>query len=210
VSERLFTGRELVGELQRLGIGTWTPDAVRQWIREEPALPIAQPGQQGQSHRYRITDAIAWLRARGERERAKGWTAPEPAASDAFPVTPLDQGGKNGGGTPAAPNQSNERSAFSDPRNEKAYHEARLAKLKADELEGKLLPAEDVERAQLQLIISIRANVLSLPSSLALELEGATDFNARRRVIQAAVEKLLAHMATDPADDQAPALEVAA
>lgn len=71
----LLTGRQLVAQLAALDVGTWTPDAVRQWIREEPALPIASPAQQGQPHRYRLDDALAWLEARAQRERAKGYTA---------------------------------------------------------------------------------------------------------------------------------------
>lgn len=71
----LLTGRALVGRLAELGVGTWTADAVRQWIREEPPLPIASPAQQGQPHRYRLEDALAWLQARAQRERAKGYTS---------------------------------------------------------------------------------------------------------------------------------------
>ena len=70
----LLTGRQLVARLTELDVGTWTPDAVRQWIREEPPLPIASPAQQGQPHRYRLADALAWLAERAQRERSKGYT----------------------------------------------------------------------------------------------------------------------------------------
>lgn len=70
----LVSGRQLVEELSRLGLGTWTPDAVRQWIREEPPCPIAEAADQGKPHRYRLVDVLAWLQARAERERSKGYT----------------------------------------------------------------------------------------------------------------------------------------
>ncbi|MCX7062830.1 MAG: hypothetical protein NTZ11_18330 [Gammaproteobacteria bacterium] len=71
----LLSGRQLVEELARLGLGTWTPDAVRQWIREEPPCPIAEAADQGKPHRYRLVDVLAWLQARAERERNKGFTS---------------------------------------------------------------------------------------------------------------------------------------
>lgn len=71
----LLSGRQLVEELARLGLGTWTPDAVRQWIREEPPCPIAEAADQGKPHRYRLVDVLAWLQARAERDRAKGFTS---------------------------------------------------------------------------------------------------------------------------------------
>lgn len=71
----LLSGRQLVEELARLGLGTWTPDAVRQWIREEPPCPIAEAADQGKPHRYRLVDVLAWLQARADRERAKGFTS---------------------------------------------------------------------------------------------------------------------------------------
>ena len=69
-----LTGRQLVGELQRLGLGTWTPDAVRQWIREEPPCPIAEPADQGKPHRYALLDVLHWLQARTARDRNRGYT----------------------------------------------------------------------------------------------------------------------------------------
>lgn len=71
----LFTGRQLVAELARLGLGTWSADAVRQWTREEPALPIAEAADQGKPHRYQLLDTLHWLAERAKRERAKGFTS---------------------------------------------------------------------------------------------------------------------------------------
>lgn len=71
----LISGRELVTRLAELGVGRWTPAAVRQWIREEPPCPVAAPsGGNGQPNRYRLRPVMAWLKARAERERAKGFT----------------------------------------------------------------------------------------------------------------------------------------
>lgn len=72
--EALLTGRELVKALEDFGVGHWTPDAVRQWIREDPACPIATPADQGKPHRYQLDDVLNWLRVRTLAERAKGYT----------------------------------------------------------------------------------------------------------------------------------------
>lgn len=71
----LLTGRALVGQLKALGVGDWTPDAVRQWIREEPPCPVAAPAQQGSPHRYALEPVLRWLKARAEKERGKGFTS---------------------------------------------------------------------------------------------------------------------------------------
>ncbi|WP_428309266.1 hypothetical protein [Hydrocarboniphaga sp.] len=62
-----------MGELARLQVGSWGPEAVRKWIAEEPPCPIAQPALNGAPHRYQIEDVLAWLRLRGQRELAKGF-----------------------------------------------------------------------------------------------------------------------------------------
>lgn len=71
----LLTGKQLVGELERLGLGTWSAEAVRQWIREEPACPVAQAADQGKPHRYQLLDVLGWLLERAKREKAKGFTS---------------------------------------------------------------------------------------------------------------------------------------
>lgn len=70
----LLTGRQLVNELARLGLGTWSPEAVRQWIRETPACPIGEAADQGKPHRYRLLDVLRWLQERAQREKSKGYT----------------------------------------------------------------------------------------------------------------------------------------
>lgn len=75
MADSLLTGRALVEELKRLDIGVWTPDAVRQWIREEPPCPIAAPAQQGAPHRYALQPVLLWLKGRTARERGKGFTS---------------------------------------------------------------------------------------------------------------------------------------
>lgn len=70
----LLSGRQLVAELGRLGLGTWTADAVRQWIRETPPCPVAEHADQGKPHRYRVIDVLTWLAERERRAKAKGFT----------------------------------------------------------------------------------------------------------------------------------------
>lgn len=72
--DALVTGRELVNRLGQLGVGRWGAEAVRQWIREEPACPVAEHAEQGKPHRYRAREVLNWLRDRAMRERAKGFT----------------------------------------------------------------------------------------------------------------------------------------
>ena len=80
VSGELLTGKALVEALASLGLGPWTPAAVRQWIREEPPCPIGAPAQQGAPHRYRVADVLDWLKARAQRERVKGYTSADGAS----------------------------------------------------------------------------------------------------------------------------------
>ena len=71
---QIMPARELVAAMADLQIGTWSKDAPRQWIREEPPCPIAEAADQGKPHRYRLEDVLTWLRNRALRERAKGFT----------------------------------------------------------------------------------------------------------------------------------------
>ena len=64
-----------MGELARLGVGSWKADAARQWVREDPPCPSQPPMMQGQPRQYRVRDVLAWLRKRATKERAKGWSS---------------------------------------------------------------------------------------------------------------------------------------
>jgi phage terminase Nu1 subunit (DNA packaging protein) len=149
--EQLLTGRRLVLELARLGVGQWTPDAVRQWIREEPPCPIAQAANRGQPHRYLLADVLAWLLARARSGKSKGYAGEaEHAQALEAALTRCTTGAAPLPSPPAAPAAAGSPAkpdAFKDPRNWKAHEEARLTKLKADEMEGKLVPVEDLQRA---------------------------------------------------------------
>lgn len=146
-AEQLLTGRRLVLELARLGVGQWTPDAVRQWIREEPPCPIAQQAGRGQPHRYALAAVLAWLLARARSEKAKGF-AGEAEQTQALEAALARCSSPSTPPAPVAPPVSPAKpDPFKDPRNWKAHEEARLAKLKADEMEGMLIPAEDLQRA---------------------------------------------------------------
>lgn len=73
--ETLLSARQLMDALARLGVGSWKPDAARQWVREDPACPSEAPMMQGQPRQYRVRDVLAWLRQRATKERAKGWSS---------------------------------------------------------------------------------------------------------------------------------------
>lgn len=70
----LLSGRQVVDELARLGLGTWTPDAVRQWIREQPPCPVAERADRGKPNRFRLLDVLTWLLERERRAKARGYT----------------------------------------------------------------------------------------------------------------------------------------
>lgn len=70
----LLSGRQVVEELARLGLGTWTPDAVRQWIREEPPCPVAERADRGKPNRFLMLDVLTWLLERERRAKARGYT----------------------------------------------------------------------------------------------------------------------------------------
>lgn len=118
--DALLTGRQLVTALREAAVGTWSADAVRQWIREEPPCPVAEHADQGKPHRYRLRPVLEWLRARALGERAKGFTrgdgadlvdridsalrgVPAPALSDsARRVSPVEKFNANTSPSPGA------------------------------------------------------------------------------------------------------------
>lgn len=179
-AEQLLTGRRLVLELARLGVGQWTPDAVRQWIREEPPCPIAQQAARGQPHRYALADVLAWLLARARSEKAKGF-AGEAEQTQALEsaLAKCTAAPTPAAPAPAAPPVSPAKpDPFKDPRNWKAHEEARLAKLKADELEGQLVPVEDLQRALDAQAQAFAGALDALEARLALVLDDNRDKRA--------------------------------
>lgn len=71
----LLTARQVVDQLDRLGLGVWGQDVVIKWTLEEPALPIALRAQQGKPHRYRLVDVLEFHLQRCRKERAKGFSS---------------------------------------------------------------------------------------------------------------------------------------
>lgn len=71
----LLTARQVVEQLDRLGLGVWGPDVVIKWTGEEPGLPIALRAHQGKPHRYRLVDVLEFHLQRGRKERAKGFAS---------------------------------------------------------------------------------------------------------------------------------------
>lgn len=74
----LLTARQVVEQLDRLGLGVWGQDVVIKWTLEEPALRIALRAQQGKPHRYRMLDVLEFHLHRCRKERAKGFTSGDP------------------------------------------------------------------------------------------------------------------------------------
>lgn len=196
-----LTARELVHELSRRGWGEYTPDAVRQWVRQEPPLPIAKPGKRGQAHRFDPDVVADWLRQRDQSEKAKGWTPPPAAEGGSWP--PAESAGRTAPG--AAPAELADVPQFRDPRNFKAYHDGRLAQLRADELERRLIPAEEIEAAMRQLVFSVRSALLAMPAKLATELASCDDYQARRDLLQREVDSVLRDLADASEVDHADA-----
>jgi hypothetical protein len=151
-ADQLLSGRQLVGALRDADLGDWSAEAVRQWIRETPACPVAQPArQQGQGHRYRLLDVVNWLLARAGKDRLKGWTALE-GEPDAAPP----KGGGEGVGEPV--NQANaidrELSAIyedlrANPKRDPKYlsqlEDALDRRARRLERIGVLIPAAEIE-----------------------------------------------------------------
>jgi hypothetical protein len=267
----MLTARQLVAELSRLGAGHWTPDAVRQWLREELPCPVAAHGVLGQPHRYDLVEVLVWLIARAKRERVKGHTRGDgadpaqqleralalarnerqahPPQTDHAKVAPhqgtpgaVAGSGADRSGAPAhgmlgaparvaaAPAAASlqdgadkadpdvqllaralgltvravERalsahalvvSRFRDPRNAKAHEEMRLARMRADEAEGKLVPAEEVERLLADIVLPARSGLLALKGELGAAIESCSTVEARRAAIEQRVDTLLEQLA---------------
>jgi phage terminase Nu1 subunit (DNA packaging protein) len=232
---QLLDARELVAELGRLGAGQWSRDAVRQWIREEPACPIARVGVQGQPHRYSLLVVLDWLLERERREKPKGYSRADGAATvavleearkklltETLPIfaangaaAPKGSGGavdkirkdpevaalaRAIGVTPTRLAQALAEhemvlNRFRDPRSWKAHEEARLARMKADEQEGLLVPAGEVDALLEDLVLTIRAALQALPGQLAPALELCTDAFQRRAAIEQHVDGILLRLA---------------
>lgn len=233
--EPLLNARELVSELGRLGAGHWTPDAVRQWTREEPACPIARAGVNGQPHKYRILAVLDWLLARARKERSKGHSRADGAEAAAvieearrkargelaphFAASGAPAPGGEGAGASLALEDRDVQSLaralgvtprklaqalaalelnvnrFRDPRSWKAHEEARLARMKADDMEGRLVPAPEVESMLEEIVLAVRAALQALPSQLAPAIEACTDAFQRRAAIEQRADAVLDHLA---------------
>ncbi len=64
----LLTGRQLVAELSRLGVGDWRAEAVRQWIRQPNPCPIKTHSDlsNGEGHLYDLAAVLDWLAHKDE------------------------------------------------------------------------------------------------------------------------------------------------
>lgn len=233
-----LTARQLVAELQRIGAGRWTADAVRQWTREEDPCPIAVVGGQGQANRYELAAVLDWLLARAEREKPRGYSradgadqaavlrqakanltaekTPAIAASDAnasggrgpapelngFDAEVIDLA-RALGVTPRAVARAAEQldivvTKYRTPQNRKAHEESRIARLKADEMAGRLVPVEEVQTLLSDLVMQVRGELLGMPGPLAQAIEASATPDLRRAQIEEFVHAVLSRLSTQP------------
>lgn len=185
----LMTARELVAALAEAGVGDWGHDAVRQWTREEPALPIAKPGHRGQAHRYSYAEAVAFLERRESSVKVKGFTTPGSMVAG---------GDGAAGDQPAAANYDDQRH-FSDPRLEKAHQEAQLARIKRMQMEGRLIDVEEIAPAWAHVVTGLRSALMALPRKIDQLLEGVDPGEDRVEVIEEQIEAALRQVREDVA-----------
>lgn len=88
-----------------------------------------------------------------------------------------------------------------DPRLQKAREEARLARLRADELERRLVPADEVEAAMGRVVDAARTALESLPRRLVQLLRGVDGDVERDAIIDAEIRRVLERMARGQAAD---------
>ena len=163
------------------------PDTVHNWQRSEPPVPIHKAGGRGQAHTYRVADVIAWYRAREGREAEKGWTPP---AGHGAPARAAELTGADDLPTDARPG-----SVRVDPKTEKLREEAAIARIKRQQLEGRLVPLEEVEPAYQSRVSQAKACASGWPAKLARMLEGVGDFDERRAINETEVEHFFALVA---------------
>lgn len=84
---------------------------------------------------------------------------------------------------------------FRDPRSWKAFEEARLARMKADEQQGELVHASEVDAILEEVVLTVRAALQQLPGQLAPALESCTDAFQRRAAIEQHVDGILLRLA---------------
>ncbi|MDA3920520.1 MAG: hypothetical protein PF501_07555 [Salinisphaera sp.] len=205
----LVKGRELVAELSRRGIGDWEASVVRRWIEEEPACPIAQRGRPGQSHRYDVDAVVDWLADRDQRAGLNGSGAPADAAgerlaqqavavarqypSQADELSELD-----------VLTQAAEQAAYSetvslmlrvlqgrDPRTWKAAEDALMTRLKRQELERQLIPADEIAPAWQRVVVGLRSALLALPHRIDQLLDAVEPGQGREDLIRREIENTL-------------------
>jgi hypothetical protein len=93
--------------------------------------------------------------------------------------------------------QKDNRSPLSegDPRRVKVELENQLLQIKIDELEKRLVDAEQVEQEAQRVGSAIRNDILSLPQSLAPRLAGKTDLAEISKTLDDALRDCLRHLA---------------
>lgn len=200
-SEQLLSGRQLVDALREADLGEWSADAVRQWIRETPACPIAQPArQQGQGHRYRLLDVVNWLLERAGKDRLKGWTSP--GTDDAPQTAPAEGGGGREAPRDQARAIDRELSAIyedlrANPKRDPKYlsqlEDALDRRARRLERTGALIPAAEIEPVWSAATLAARSEIDAW--------EGDAPTRAARAVIELSPEAFSDHASRAALDE---------
>lgn len=145
------------------------------------------------------THPSAKRRRRGAREPEPG----EPVQTSALPEEPPPPPAPPSPPKPPPPRAPDpEIFDYDSAVAEHETHKARLAKLKADELEGKLLDVEDVKREIMDLYRTVRSALETIPERLAAVLAGESDeakvYQSLRQEIRDSLEKLSEDLASEP------------
>jgi phage terminase Nu1 subunit (DNA packaging protein) len=85
--------------------------------------------------------------------------------------------------------------SYDRSRAEKEAAQARLATLKADELEGLLVRADEVEAEWFRILRSLRDRLLGVPDRLAILVAAETDEHAVRVMLDAEIRESLSAVA---------------
>lgn len=213
-SAKLLTARELVAELDRLGVGTWTAAAVRRWIQEEAPCPVARRGEPGQTHRYNLVDVLAWLRARAERNGGAvllaekngatvspaGGEGEAPADISTLSPSELVAHAQQCGGGGELIDRLVEVIKDRDPRNWKATEEAMTIRMKRLEMEGSLVRVSELQRCLQVQQSSFQVATEQLRAQLRLAAASATGADLLAAIdheIDATLERIAASVASD-------------
>lgn len=93
--------------------------------------------------------------------------------------------------------QQNQSASLNDVKIKLVQAQAEKAELEAKELQGKLIPTQEVEEYWIDFVSNCRSKLLALPSKLAHRIEGADTHNEIEDLLEAEVHEALTELAED-------------